>query len=142
MTLKPKKRILAIDYGHVRVGIAISDPLGIFSYPLVTLKNDNNLIKSILKIIEEYEIEKIILGYPLKENGEKSTSTQLVDKFKLKFESKTNIPVILFDERYSSAIAKEKILESVKSKKKRKNKELIDKYAAAVILEDFLNEQN
>ena len=83
-----------------------------------------------------------ILGYPLKENGEKSDSTLAVEKFKRELEKKTKLEVILFDERYSSEIAKERIIESVKSKKKRRSKELVDMYAAAVILEDYMKENS
>ena len=136
------KRYLAIDYGEKRVGIAITDPLKMFAYPLVTIKNDKNFWSELNKIFAEYEIEIIVLGYPLKENGEHSKSTEMVEKFYDKLVKKTSIVIEYFDERYSSMIAKEKILQSVSSRKKRRDKSLIDKNAAAVILNDFMQSKN
>jgi putative Holliday junction resolvase len=136
---EPEKRILGIDYGARRVGIAITDPLLMFAYPLTTLQNDKNFWKNFLQLFEEYNIQKIVLGYPLKESGEKSSSTELIEKFKRELEKKVKLPIILVDERYSSVIAKQQIIESVPSKKKRRNKGLIDKNAAAVILKEYLD---
>jgi len=133
------ERILAIDYGEKRIGIAISDPLKIFAIPLITIKNDKNFWKEFQTLFDKYNIVQVVLGYPLKEDGTKSTITLKVEEFENKLKSKIKQPVKLVDERYSSSIATEQIIESVKSKKKRRDKSLIDKNAAAVILSDFLN---
>ncbi len=133
------ERILAIDYGEKRIGIAISDPLKIFAIPLTTILNNKNFWNEFIKIFEKYNIVEIILGYPLKEDGTKSSITLKVEEFENKLKNKIKLPVKLVDERYSSSIAAEQIIESVKSKKKRRDKSLIDKNAAAVILSDFLN---
>ena len=138
--MENEKRIIAIDFGEKRIGIALTDPLMMFAYPLTTLNNDSKIWDNLLKLLSEYSIEKIILGYPLKENGEKSSSTLMVEKFHEELKTRTNIPVELFDERYSSDIAKERILQSVKSKKKRRNKGLVDMNAACVILQDYLEQ--
>ena len=132
------ERILAIDYGEKRIGFAISDPLKIFAIPLVTLENDSALLNKIKKLFEEYNFTEIIIGYPLKEDGSKTKLTDDVEKFKIEIENQFKIPVQFVDERYSSAIAWEHIKTSVSSKKKRKDKSLIDRKAAAVILEDYL----
>ena len=66
------KRIFSIDYGEKRVGIAVTDPLRLFAYPLITLLNDSNLFNNMKKLLEEYECERIILGLPVKESGEHS----------------------------------------------------------------------
>lgn len=134
-----KKRILAIDFGAKRVGIAITDPLRMFGYPLITINNDNNFWKNFEKLFVEYEVETIVLGYPLKESGARSTSTDLIEEFQLELEKRLKIPIVLVDERYSSSIAKQQIIESVSSKKKRRDKGLVDKNAAAVILKDYLD---
>ena len=134
-----EERILAIDYGTKRIGIAVTDPLNIFAYPLITLPNDLKFLEKLKKIIEEYHIVKIILGYPLKESGDESASSLSVLKFQTELENKIGLPVELIDERYSSSIARERIIQSVSSKKKRRDKSLLDKNAAAVILEDYLN---
>lgn len=135
-----EKRILSIDYGSKRVGIAITDPLKIFAYPLVTINNDSNFWRNFLEIFKEYEVEKIILGYPLLKSGDKSKSTLLVEDFQKELDKKLkDIPVELVDESYSSQKALENIMEAVPSKKKRRDKSLIDKNAASVILQEYLN---
>lgn len=133
------KRILAIDFGLKRIGLALSDPLTIFAYPFKTILNDKNFLNELAKIIHEQSVKKIILGLPSKENGDSSTITKNVLKFKNQLEEKFCLEVVLRDERYSSVIAKELILESVTKKSKRKEKGLIDKNAAAVILQDYLD---
>ena len=134
-----KKRILGIDYGSKRVGIAITDPLRIFAYGLTTILNDGNFWKNFNKLFIDFEVETIVLGYPLKESGARSSSTELIEKFKIELETKVKLPIVLVDERYSSVIAQQQILESVTSKKKRRDKGLVDKNAAAIILKDYLD---
>lgn len=134
-----EQRILAIDYGEKRIGLAVTDPLNIFAYPLATFQNDSKFWNELSKVISEYNVVKIILGFPLKESGKESTSTKAVLIFKVKLEEQVAIPIELIDERYSSEIARQRIIESVPSKKKRRDKSLLDKNAAAVILEDYLN---
>ncbi len=134
-----QKRILGIDYGAKRVGIAITDPLRLFAYGLTTIQNDLKFWDNFEKLFTEYDIEIIVLGYPLKESGERSSSTELVEKFHTELKEKVKIAIELVDERYSSSIAQQRVLESVTSKKKRRNKGLIDKNAAAIILQDYLD---
>ncbi|MFC2083830.1 Holliday junction resolvase RuvX [Bacteroidota bacterium] len=131
-------RILCIDYGEKRIGIAVSDPLRLFAIPVTTIKNDKNLWKNLIQLLDDYNVKKIVLGYPLSENGQKSNSTLMVEKFKGELEKRVKTEIVLFDERYSSLIAKDIIIKIVSSKKKRRNKELLDKASAAVILEDYL----
>lgn len=133
------KRILAIDFGLKRIGLALSDPLAIFAYPFKTILNDKKLWDELTQIIHEQSIKKIILGLPKKESGGTTSITNDVLEFKKLLEEKFNLEIILRDERYSSLIAKELILESVTKKSKRKEKGLIDKNAAAVILQDYLD---
>ncbi len=134
-----QKRLLGIDYGAKRVGIAITDPLRMFAYGLTTINNDINFWKKFDKLFVDYDVETIVLGYPLKESGERSSSTELIEIFHSELEKKTKLPIILVDERYSSVIAKQQILESVTSKKKRRDKGLVDKNAAAIILKEYLD---
>lgn len=132
------ERILAIDYGEKRIGIAITDPLKMFSIPLTTFNNNSTLWPAIEKLFIQYNIQKIVLGYPVNEDGSKTKITEEVEKFSSKLKVKFKKEIILIDERYSSSIAWEHIKEGVTSKKKRRNKALVDMNAAAVILEDFL----
>ncbi len=133
------KRILAIDFGLKRIGLALSDPLAIFAYPFKTILNDKNLWNELTKVILDNSVRKIVLGLPKKENGDPSTLTKEVLKFKNQLEEKFNLEIVLVDERYSSLIAHEMVIESVTKKSKRKEKGLIDKNAAAVILQDYLD---
>lgn len=134
-----EQRLLAIDFGKKRIGIAVTDPLNLFAYPLITISNDTKFWDNLLKIISEYHVVKLIIGYPLKENGDESLSSKEVLKFQEELEKKSNLPIELMDERYSSEIARQRIIKTVPSKKKRRDKTLLDKNAAAVILEDYLN---
>ena len=138
MGTKEYLRILAIDYGIKRVGFAITDPLRLFAYPLMTINRDKYFWDKFEQLFKDYQIEIIVLGYPLREDGSRSSSTELIEKFKIELEKRKSITIELVDERYSSSIAKERILESVPSKKKRRNKSLVDMNAAAVILQDYL----
>lgn len=135
-------RIIAIDYGIKRIGLALSDPLKVFAYPYKTLNNDDNFWKELLSILNIESVEKIILGYPLKESGEKSSSTKMVEEFHTLLQKKTSLPVILIDEIYSSSLAKDKILESVNKKMKRREKGLVDRNAAAIILQEYLDHES
>ena len=114
------ERILSIDYGEKRIGIAISDPLKMFAIPLITIDNNNLFFTKLKEIIEQYNFVKVVLGYPLKEDGTKTILTDKVEEFKTKLEKQFKIEVIYVDERYSSSIAWEQIKVSVKSKKKKK----------------------
>lgn len=135
-----EERIIAIDYGLKRIGLALSDPLKIFAYPYKTIHNDSSLWSILLSEIKSNNVIEILLGYPLKESGERSISTEFVEKFCEELKTRTNIPVKLWDERYSSEMAKSRILESVTSKKKRREKGLVDRNAASVILQEYLDE--
>lgn len=133
-----EERILAIDYGAKRIGLAVTDPLKMFAIPFDTIPNDKHTFDKLKQIVNEKNVVKIILGNPVKENGEDSLISKDIRKFKSELEKKINLTIELVDERYSSEIASKRILESVPSKKKRRDKSLIDKNAAAVILEDYL----
>jgi putative Holliday junction resolvase len=130
---------MGIDYGEVRIGIALSDPLHKFAYPYTTLKNDSLLLKRLKEIILDKSVNKIILGLPSSNYKSSKKLTEEVHKFKINIESETNIEVILSNEEYTSVLAKEKIIESVTKKSKRRNKAIIDSYSAAIILQEFLD---
>ncbi len=133
-----EERYVGIDFGTRRIGIAISDPMGWFATPLATIENTPLFWKSFFELLKEYKIKAFVVGYPLKESGEVSSIIKEVDEFIARLEKKFRLPVIKVDERYSSSIAEQQILETVTSRKKRRDKGLIDRNAAAVILKDFL----
>jgi putative holliday junction resolvase len=140
--LNEPARILGIDFGHKRVGLALSDPLRIFAYPYKTLNNDKNFWKGLGEVIREKNIEMIVLGYPMQENGLKSEVAEQVEKFSKELEKKFKMKVIFWDERYTSVMAQEKILESVTKKSKRRDKGLLDQNSAAIILQEYINSLN
>src|SRR5574344_1102915 len=101
-------RTLGIDYGDVRVGLAISDELGITAQGIDTFVangNINKLIKHIKQLIDEYNIDKLIIGYPRNMNGTMSEKTKKVDEVVEKIKEKINIDVIKWDERLTTVSA-------------------------------------
>lgn len=130
---------MGIDYGEKRIGIAISDPLKTFASPFTTLENDSTFLKKLTEIIVEKKIKRIILGLPSSKFDSSKRIAEKVLKLKSEIEKQYKIEVILWDEEYSSAIAKEKVVESVTKKSKRRKKELLDSHSAAVILQEFLD---
>ena len=136
---KNESRIMGIDFGEKRIGIALSDPLLIFGYPFTTLQNDLTFMNNLSKIIREKNIAKVILGLPSSKFKSSAELSKKVQTLKLEIESKFKIEVILWDEEYTSAIAKKRVIESVTKKSKRKNKDLLDKHSAAIILQEYLD---
>ena len=133
-------RILALDYGAKRIGVALSDPLLTFAYPHITIANDDKTWKELDKLITEKKVSKIILGYPFREDGRQSSLSSRINKFKMDLEKRYKLEVILWDERYTSSIATEMMILSNNKKSKRKDKGIIDRNAAAIILQEYLNE--
>ena len=130
---------MGIDYGEKRIGIALSDPLLTFAYAFITLQNDSNFLNSLSRIIGEKKVNKIVLGLPSERFNFSKELSQKVLKLKSEIETKNKIEVVLWDEEYSSAIAKEKMIESVTKKSKRKQKDWLDRHSAAVILQEYLD---
>lgn len=134
-------RILGIDYGSSRVGFAVSDPMHIIATPLNTVKNSSqkDLFDYIDQLKIEYDIRSIVVGLPLNMKGEETKQTKSVKEFSTLLEQRS-WKVILEDERLTSVIAKKEIIKQNKST--GKNKSLIDKTAAALILQSYLNKVN
>ena len=132
-----EQRILSIDYGKKRIGLALSDPLFTFAYSFKTIINDKNLWKNVAEVIKEKNVAKVILGLPNEEKN-KALAT-IISNFKKEIERRFNLEVITWDEEYTSAIAQERIIESVTKKKNRRDKGLIDRNSAAVILQEYLD---
>ena len=134
-------RALGIDFGEKRVGLALSDRLKLIASPYKTLHyiSENDLISEIKKIVLKKEIEIFIIGLPLNMKGEDSAQTKKVRKFK-KLLSKLNLPIVYEDERFSSIVAKNSlVLQNVKT---GHNKAEIDRTAAAIILQQYLDKNS
>ena len=132
-------RIMGIDFGLKRIGIALSDSLKVFAYAHSTILNNGKTFFELEKIIKEKKIIKIVLGIPNENYVSKTSVANDIEKFKETLEKKFFLPVIFWDETYTSSIAQQRILESVNKKKKRKNKSLLDMYSAAIILQEYLD---
>jgi putative holliday junction resolvase len=132
-------RIMGIDFGLKRIGIALSDSLKVFAYAHTTILNNGNSFVELGKIIKAKNVIKIVLGIPNENYVSKTSVVNDIEKFKEALEKKFFMPVIFWDETYTSSIAQQRILESVNKKEKRKNKNLLDMYSAAIILQEYLD---
>jgi putative Holliday junction resolvase len=134
------KKILAIDYGEKRVGLASTDIFHITFNPITTLQNDEKLESKINQIIQKENIQVVIMGFPYRNNSSESIIHQKINDFKESLSTQLNIPIYLFDESGSSKQAMQNLVNSGISKKSRRNKQDFDKFAAVVILQNFINE--
>lgn len=133
-------RIMAIDYGTKRTGIAVSDPLQIIATGLDTVAT-HDLFDFLERYFKEEEVETIVIGEPLHPDGQPAQIAHLVIGFERKirklYPDKT---VLLQDERYTSQEAKAIILQSGAKKKKRREKGLVDKISAVLILQEYMEQ--
>jgi len=128
---------MGIDYGEVRVGIALSDPLQIISRPYKVLANSaDSLFTELNEIIKSEDVGRIVLGLPLNLEGKDSQKTLEVRKFAEELQKKVPVPVEFYDERFTTAEANE-VLKNM-GKNIKESREVIDKIAASLILKSYL----
>lgn len=142
MTDVVEGRILAIDYGEVRIGLAISDPTRKFAFPLMVIdtKREKDWYGVIQKIIEDKQVKQVVMGCPVTLKGKESIQTEKVKKICCDLQEKMNIRVELWDERMTTTIAKKTLdFIGINSKKQRG---IIDKMAAAYLLQNYLDTIN
>ena len=137
-----KKKIICLDCGKKKVGIAISDENHKISMPMETLVRNLEFYKKIIKIINDYNIGGILVGLPLDEEKKINKMSQSIIDTSKNLDndlnrSKLNIPFFFWDENYTSIEAEDSTYEFFKNKKKQKK--FLDKFAARIILEDFFN---
>ena len=131
-------RILSIDYGKKRTGIAVTDPMQMIANPLTTV-DTTTLFDFIKQYMESEEVERIIVGKPLQTNGEASENMKRVEPFVNRLKKLyPTIPIEYYDERFTSVLAHKALIDSGISKKARQDKALVDKISASIILEDYL----
>jgi len=131
-------RIMSIDYGTVRIGIALSDPLQIIANPFKVIQNSGEEVFSeINSIIKSEKVGKIILGLPVNLEGNDTKKTIEVRDFFEKLKKRISIPIIYWDESYSSAEAEEMLKRMGKSIKE--SRKVVDKFAASIILKSYLD---
>ena len=131
-------RILAIDYGIKRTGIAVTDEFQIIASGLTTIPSE-----TIIAFLKEYfakeKVEKVIIGEPKQMNGQPSESAEIIEKFVIKFNSEfPEMKMERVDERFTSKMAFQTMIDSGLKKKQRQNKALVDEIAATIMLQDYL----
>lgn len=132
-------RILAVDYGEKRIGLAVSDELAITASPLMTLtrRSDEELVRQIVQLASKLRIEKIVVGLPQRTDGREGEMERRVKAFAEKLQQSTQVPVVLFDERFTTRIAEQVLLEADLSRQKRK--QVRDRLAAVILLQSYLD---
>ena len=138
-------RLMGLDYGSKTVGVAVSDPLGLTAQGVETVwrKQENKLRQTLARIeerISEYQVERIVLGYPKNMNntiGERAVKSL---EFKEKLEKRTGLPVVMWDERLTTAEAERTLMETGVRRENRK--QYLDQMAAVLILQGYLDRSN
>ena len=135
-------RSLGIDLGEKRIGLSISDPTGLIAQPLLTLERRIGKrfpMSSLRTIIVDHEVKDIILGLPLALSGKDTSWTATVREDAVTLENTFKLPVHLVDERFTSSRAEQIISTSGMTKKKRRDKKLVDTISAVLILQSWLD---
>ena len=134
-------RILAIDYGKKKTGLAVTDPFKIIANGLDTVPS-HTLVEYLEKYFSNEEVELIILGYPKQASGEDSESMKYIKPFFNRLRNKfPHMPVEWVDERYTSKIAFQTMIDGGLKKKARQNKNLVDKLSATIILQSYMEQK-
>ena len=132
---------VGIDYGERRVGVAASDVLGSIAFGFCTLQvtGIDDAVRQVSEVCSERQAELVVVGLPLNMNGSNSEMSERVEKFITKLQDATNLEIVSYDERLSSAMVERTLLDADMSREKRKG--VIDKLAAQVILQSYLDRQ-
>jgi putative Holliday junction resolvase len=134
-------RILAVDYGEKRIGLAVSDELGITASPLMTLvrRSDDETVRQIAQLASKLRVTQIVVGLPRRTDAQEGEMERKVKAFAEKLRQAVRVPVVLFDERFTTRIAEQVLLEADLSRRKRK--QVRDRLAAVILLQSFLEAQ-
>lgn len=133
------ERIIGIDYGRKRVGVAVSDPLGIFASALDTIPAAK-IIDYLKNYTQNNKVARFVVGYPMNLNGRPAECAQYVDVFLKQLKKQfPDIPVTLEDERFTSQLAMKAMIAGGMKKQDRREKENVDKISAAIILQSYMD---
>lgn len=131
-------RILGIDYGRKRTGVAVTDPLGIVAGNLATVPT-HTLMQFIQDYIGREQVDRIVIGNPMQLNGQPSESMKYITPFVNKLRKVLpDMPVVMYDERFTSTIAHQAMIDGGMKKSVRRDKSRVDAIAATIILNDYL----
>lgn len=139
--MNPIGRILGLDIGHVRIGVALSDPLGILASPhsVIQCRGADEDATAIAQLVAENEVKRIVAGIPLNQFGEEGPQAAKVREFLDVLERHVNISIVTMDERFTTAIAERALIGA--NMRRDKRKKIIDKVAAQQILQVYLDRQ-
>jgi putative Holliday junction resolvase len=129
-------RTLGVDFGTRRVGLALSDPLGITARPLSVVPR-SSVVDEVAKLVKEQDIGTIVVGLPTGLSGGEGMSAFEARKLADELGTATGVAVVLFDERFTSRMAESALIDS--GVRRRERRETVDKVAAAIILQDYLD---
>lgn len=134
-------RILGIDYGERRIGLAVSDPTHVIAQPHTTIirRDSEAWWDQLAAIIAEQEVEAIVVGYPLTLKGLASRQTEAVERFITRLQERESLPIYRYDERLTSVAARRALQQQ--GIKTGHRKEAVDRTAAALMLQDYLDSQ-
>ena len=131
-------RILSIDYGKKRTGLAVTDPLQLIAGGLATVST-SGLFDFLQEYISREEVERIVIGEPRQPNGQPSENLARVQQFVNRWRKAVpQIPIELYDERFTSVLAHQAMLDGGLRKKARQDKALVDEISATIILQDYM----
>jgi len=132
-------RVLGIDYGDRRIGVAICDELGITAHGIATVvrKNRDTDLAAIAGFVERFGVEKIVIGYPLRLDGSEGIQCDKVNRFARRLEARLSMPVVRRDEAFSTKEAEELLRETGVRREKRRA--AVDRIAACIILQGYLD---
>ena len=131
-------RILSIDYGKKRTGLAVTDPLQIIAGGLATVST-SELFDYLTQYVSRESVERIVIGEPRQPNGQPSENLARVQQFVNRWrKQRPDIPIEYYDERFTSVLAQQAMLDAGLKKKARQDKALVDEISATIILEDYL----
>ncbi|TDO05621.1 Holliday junction resolvase RuvX [Sunxiuqinia elliptica] len=134
-------RILAIDYGRKRVGLAVTDPLQLIANKLTTVRS-HDILDFLKDYFQKENVEKVIIGYPLQMNNEASEAVQYINPFLKRFQKLfPDMPIEQVDERFTSKMAFQTMLDAGLKKKARQDKGTIDAVSATIILQSYMEQQ-
>ncbi len=130
---------MSIDYGKKRTGLAVTDPLQIVPGGLATVATAD-LFEYLRDYVSREEVERIVIGEPKQPNGQPSENMERVRQFVARWrKAMPAIPIVYYDERFTSVLAHQAMIDGGLGKKARRNKELVDEISATIILRDYLN---
>lgn len=135
-------RVLGIDYGTKRVGVAASDPTRLIAQGVATFANDERLLERLVEVVTKQEVTLIVVGMPYAADGGKSAKAIEVEKFVERLRTHTPIEITTWDESYSSVNAQRAFIDAGMRKKKRQQKARVDEMAARLMLQEFLDNKS